>query len=139
MPTHILPTIAEIEELTAFMPLLYADGFVPVKAWRGGTQNDQGVMTLPYPEYDDFVIAFFSVAANECWLDYGYNPEHAWKMLQDDHFIRKATLAEIKTMLTYCVRGERFSDGHWEQMIAGGHIRKLLNRLSVLGNEMLYN
>ena len=37
---------------------------------------------------------------------------------------------QIKTMLTYCVRGERFGDGHWAAMIEGGHVRRLLERLT---------
>jgi hypothetical protein len=32
-------------------------------------------------------------------------------------------------MLTYCVRGERFSEGHWGAMIEQGHVRRLLERL----------
>ena len=32
-------------------------------------------------------------------------------------------------MLTFCVRGERFCDGHWAAMIEGGQVRRLLERL----------
>ena len=53
-------------------------------------------------------------------------------MLQDDAFVRRATLAEIKTMLTYCVRGERFSDGHWAAVLKSGRIVAILKRLRVL-------
>jgi hypothetical protein len=35
-------------------------------------------------------------------------------------------------MLTYCVRGERFSDGHWGAMIEAGYVRRLLERLAEL-------
>jgi hypothetical protein len=45
--------------------------------------------------------------------------------------------AEIKTMLTFCLRGERFADGHWGEMIEAGHIRRLLERLLVIRSEML--
>ena len=51
-------------------------------------------------------------------------------------FIQRATLAEIKTMLTYCVRGERFGDGHWAAMLESGKIVALLNRLRVLRDEV---
>jgi hypothetical protein len=57
-------------------------------------------------------------------------------MLQDDALIQRATLAEVKTMLTYCVRGERFSDGHWAAMLESGRIVALLKRLHVLRKEM---
>ncbi|MFP4350908.1 MAG: DUF6508 domain-containing protein [Desulfococcaceae bacterium] len=35
-------------------------------------------------------------------------------------------------MLTYYVRGERFSKGFWGEMIEGGYIRRLLERLDDL-------
>ena len=53
-------------------------------------------------------------------------------MLQDDAIIQRATLAEIVTMLTYCVRGERFGDGHWAAMLESGRIVALLKRLRAL-------
>jgi hypothetical protein len=49
--------------------------------------------------------------------------------------VRNATLDQIKTMLTYCVRGERVCDGHWCAMIEGGHVRRLLERLAELRAE----
>ena len=39
-------------------------------------------------------------------MDFDYVPAEAGRM-QDDHaLVRRASLDEIKTMLTYCVRGE---------------------------------
>ena len=38
-------------------------------------------------------------------------------------------------MLTFCVRGERFSDGHWAEMIEKGYIRQLLEQLNVIKAE----
>ncbi len=124
-----LPTMAEIDELLAFLPLLYAEGFQPVKRWMGGDRDSNGYIVMPHPEYDEVVDEFFKVAAKECWLDFEYIPEEAYRMLKDEVAIKAADLAEIKTMLTFCVRGERFSDGHWEEMIEDGYIRCLLERL----------
>ena len=129
-----LPTLQEIETLTSFLPRLYAAGFSPVLRWYGGKQND-GAFTLPYPDYDPLVREFFSVAANECWRDYDYNPEQGYQMLKDENFVKTASLAQIKSMLTFCVRGERFSDGHWEEMIEKGYIRRLLERLNEIKAE----
>jgi len=44
----------------------------------------------------------------------------------DDMPLKAAALSQIKTMLTYCVRGERFSEGFWGEMIERGYIRQLL-------------
>ncbi|RME73290.1 MAG: hypothetical protein D6784_12140 [Chloroflexi bacterium] len=123
------PTSQEIEELVSFLPRLYAAGFSPIKQWHGGPQEG----TMPYPEYEAVVEAFFRAAGKECWIDYSYDPAEAGRMLRDEAFIKTANLEQIKTMLTYCVRGERFSDGHWGAMIEGGYIRRLLLRLAELG------
>jgi hypothetical protein len=39
-------------------------------------------------------------------------------------------------MLTFCVRGERFSDGHCGEMIEKGYIRRLLERLNKIKIEL---
>ncbi len=131
-----LPTFQEIEALTSFLPRLYADGFSPVTSWEGGKQKD-GTFTLPYPNYHKIVNEFFYAVASEGWLDYEYNPEQAYQMLKDENLIKTASLSQIKTMLTFCSRGERFSDGHWAQMIEEGHIRRLLERLNEIKAEQL--
>jgi Family of unknown function (DUF6508) len=126
------PTSQELEELVSFLPRLYAEGFTPIKRWGGGTIDQDGVLTMPWPEYDKVVEDFFRVASSACWSDYDYRPEEAGRMLQNDDVIRTADLDQIKTMLTYCVRGERFCDGHWGAMIEGGYVRRLLQRLAEL-------
>ena len=132
-----LPTFQEIEELTAFLPRLYAEGFVPIESWSGGEKQKDGSVTLPYPSYNPVVEEFFRCAGRECWLDYGYKPEQAGQMMRDENLIKAASLPQIKTMLTFCLRGERFSDGHWGAMIEQGYIRRLLERLNEIKTEPL--
>lgn len=129
MKQNPLPTLQEIEELTAFLPKLYADGFLPIENWGGGKQQD-GSIQFPYPIYNPIVTEFFGLVSAECWSDYGYDPTKAGQMLKDEEFIKTASLEQIKTMLTFCVRGKRFSDGHWGAMIEQGNIRRLLERLN---------
>ena len=135
MQTFRQPTLQEIGALTAFLPHLYADGFSPIIKWEGGKQKD-GSFTLPYPQYNSVVQEFFHTVTNQCWIDYEYNPEQAYHMLKDENLIRAASLSQIKTMLTFCLRGERFSDGHWALMIEEGHIRRLLERLNEIKSEL---
>ena len=124
-----LPTHEEIETLTSYLPRLYAEGFSPVESWGGGKMND-GSMTLPYPNYHPLVHEFFGHVASDGWLDYEYNPEQANRMLRDENTVKTASLEQIQTMLTFCLRGERFADGHWGEMIEKGYIRQLLERLN---------
>ena len=136
MKTTRLPTLEEIEELTGFLTRLYAEGFSPIVSWDGGEGKD-GSFSLPYPNYHSTVEEFFHTVAGEGWLDYEYNPEQAYQMLKDENAIKTASLAQIKTMLTFCVRGERFSDGHWGEMIEKGYIGRLLERLNEIKSGLL--
>ena len=77
----------------------------------------------------------FTVLFPGGWLDYEYNPEQAYQMLRDENLVKTASLSQIKTMLTFCVRGERFSDGYWAAMIEKGYIRRLLERLNEIKSE----
>ena len=127
------PTLEEIEELVSFLPILYAKGFTPIKKWHIESQN--GFSSFPWPEYDDAVEKFFLLASKECWRDYNYLSKNALRMLEDEDIIKNADIDKIKTMLTFCVRGERFCDGHWAAMIEKGYILRLLQRLSELKSK----
>lgn len=132
-----LPTPEQIEALTSFLPRLYAEGFSPIVSWSGGEKRSDGSYTVPYPNYSPVVEDFFRALSGGGWLDAGYSPEQAGQMLDDENRIKTALLDQIKTMLTYCVRGERFSDGHWGQMIEKGYVRRLLERLEAIKSEPL--
>lgn len=129
------PTREQIEALTAFLPRLYAEGFSPIVSWSGGEKQSDGSITLPYPNYNPLVEEFFHRVSSDGWLDHGYDPEQAARMLQDAALLKTASLDQIKTMLTFCVRGERFSEGHWAEMIENGSVRKLLQRLEEIKIE----
>ena len=113
------PTPKQIAELVAFLPQLYGPGF---KAIPDDTAQ-------PWPQYHPVVEEFFRVAGQEQWRDAQYQPTETGRMLQNSSLVKTASLEQVKTMLTYCVRGERFSDGHWSNMIEQGHVRRLLERL----------
>jgi hypothetical protein len=127
-----LPSRREIDELIAFLPRLTADGFSPVREWSGGEKQADGAYVMPWPVYDKVVKELFEAAGQDCWMDFDYVPEEAGRMLEDRALVRQASLAQVRTMLTYCVRGERFCDGHWGAMIEQGHVRRLLERLAEL-------
>jgi hypothetical protein len=121
----------------AFLPALQVPGRSFVERWAGGEDTGDGAITTPFPVYPEDVLQFYHLAGQPCWSDYGYNPREAAEMLADDARVSSATLDEIRTMLTYCVRGERFCDGHWAAMLETGRISALLRRLRQLRNTML--
>lgn len=121
-----------IGELLRFLPLFAGPSTGSAAAWGGGERDQDGVLTMPFPIYRPAVTEFFELAGQPCWSDYDYEPSAAGELVRSDEAIATASLAQIKTMLTFCVRGERFCDGHWQAMIEEGRIAAILGRLRQL-------
>ena len=62
-------------------------------------------------------------------------PEDVEKLVESEEAIKAATLPQMRAMLTYVLRGERFSDGWWGRMIEGGYVRRVLERIAALDVE----
>jgi hypothetical protein len=137
VPVEESITRARIDELLQFLPRFEAPDRAFIQRWAGGKEGPDGPMTMPYPVYAEDVQAFFRLAGQPWWSDYDYHPARAREMLEDDAFVARATLAEVKTMLTYCVRGERFGDGFWAAMLEQGRVVALLRRLAVLRDTVV--
>jgi hypothetical protein len=126
----------KMDELLRFLPVFEIPNRQYVKDWGGGETTALGAITVPYPIYCDDVLEFYTLAGQTHWSDFDYNPREAYDMLSDDECISTASLDELRTMLTYCVRGERFADGHWAHMLESGRIVALLRRLAALRNKV---
>ena len=59
------PSMDEMDELVAFLPKLYAEGFDPVKRMSTLTKGEDGVLSLSPPEYDPVVQQLMQVASRE--------------------------------------------------------------------------
>ena len=125
-----------MDELLEFLPIFEHPNEAWIEDVRGGEGLPDGVTTTRYPEYREAVVDFFMRAGQPWWSDTGYSPAEAGRMIADDHRIARASLSEIRTMLTYCVRGERFADGHWDRMLRDGRVLALLRRLRELRNRI---
>jgi hypothetical protein len=118
----------KIDELLRFLDIFDKADWKSIIKWHGGPQPDDSIQ-FPYPEYRLEVIDFFQLAGQPFWSDYDYNPTKSRKWIEDPSFIKTASFQQIKTLLTYCVRGERFCDGHWSAMLEKGIITAILKRL----------
>ena len=131
------PTIKDIQELVAFLPKLYDDGFEPITDWIGGEKDKDGVYTLPYPEYNKIVHDFIDlIQAQDCWMDYKYISTIEKMDFKENSDIASASMQEIQALITRFLRGERFCDGFWGSMIKEGYVRLLLERLSIIEQEL---
>jgi len=128
------PTSKEFLELISYLPKLYRMGFKPIKEWKGGEKDENGVIMMPWPKYDLVVTEFIKLVSKDCWSDHSSNYEETFKMIEDNKSIETADLTQIKQMLTYCVRGEKFCNGHWATVIKKGYLARLIQRLDKLNN-----
>lgn len=120
-------TKEDIDELLAYVPLLEAWNKPYEPKWEKNI-----------PVYPELVFKFYRLLMQPQWQDHEYEPRQVWEMMQDEEAIAQADLAEVISMLTFCQRGERFSDGHWGKMLERGYIRAILNRLEGLRQKMEY-
>jgi hypothetical protein len=130
------PTPQEIDQLLQFLPLLEMPGRSYVRAASGDETTLEQASSVPYPEYCEDVLAFFWQAGQPCWSDFEYEPREAWALLGDDRHIDTCSLNELGTLLTACVRSERFSDGAWLSLLESGRIVAILKRLAVLRDAL---
>lgn len=131
----INPTQEDFEEIIAFYPVLNRRDFDPIIEWKGGEKIEDNVNFMRWPIYDPVVKDFFDVASKECWNDYNFNQYHMGRMIESEVVVKCADLSQIKQMLSYCVRGDKFiSEGHMGNMIKEGHVARLLKRLEKLKN-----
>lgn len=125
----------DIDALLEFLPRFEKPGRMFAR-WGDVEKNADGSISLPFPIYDDDVEDFFRLLGQHGWIDYNYKPEEAGPMLADEDFIRRASLEQVRSMLTCCLRSERFGDGNWESLLAGGQIVALLRRLEAIRERM---
>ncbi len=119
-------TKANIDELIRFLPEFERPGRRFTEKWD--SESKDGAVELPYPVYSPDVTEFFAFASQEWWCDFNYVPATAGEMIENDEIIRTATIDQLKTLLTYCVRGERFCDGHWATVLETGRVQAILRR-----------
>lgn len=87
----------QIDDLLRFLPTLGAAGPSTVVE-----TNEHA----PYPTYTAEVREFFRIAGMPWWSSW-YGLQETRAMVRNDEAIQSATLDEIRSMQTFCVRGER--------------------------------
>lgn len=124
LPYEPVPGPEEIDELLSYLPRLYPDGAaIETHIYKEGEY---------WPTYFEVVNDFFKAVAKACWCDLNYPNHRPYDKLASPEYIAQANMADIQTLLTYCIRGERFGDGHHAQMIKEGYILRILTRLAQL-------
>ena len=93
--------------------------------WGGGEIMDNGARQWPYPIYPDGIFKSFSILESD--KNYVENYEQCKTVLPSEMNVQ-----QIRTMLTYMSRGERFCDGFISRYLGNKTLLKLLLRLDDL-------
>ena len=96
-------TKKEIKKLTDFLPLLYDENIELSKSPKKGTTDLSGGFYVYHPT----VNTFFELASQEHWKDYQYVDNFSEEMIGPGK-IEEASINQLKTILTWCDRTERF-------------------------------
>lgn len=122
------------EKLLALLPVMEAEGYEAAPSWGGGEQDD-GTLQMPYPNYTDEIGRFIELAHAESLLDRQYVNKNIGEWFERPGYVERASFSEVKSMLTFMVRGERFCDGHIASLFEQGHVVRVLRRLRELAIE----
>lgn len=123
-----------IDELLRFLPIFDEPDHKKLHA-RVYAPSDPNRSREAGPAYTGEAEGLMRLLAREPWPDRDYLPEQAEEMIQDDRVIATATLVQVRTMLTYAHRIERFCEGGWGRMLMKGRVTALLKRLRDLRDE----
>lgn len=105
-------------------------------SWETPAQDSPGTITLGYPTYDDKFEQFIKDTYEHDLLEpnyMNYLGENVERYTGTQ--IKDADLNVTKSLLTYFVRGERFSEGTWAKAIDNRIFLHCLYRLKELLNE----
>ena len=122
----------KIKELTDFLGLLYDENIELSKPYPNADMSD--MISGTFYKYHPSVLTFFELVSQEHWKDYKYVDNFSEEMVGPGK-IEEASINQLKTILTWCDRTERFFEGHWEYVIKIDVIKRVLNRLIQLNNN----
>ncbi|WP_145140809.1 DUF6508 domain-containing protein [Paenibacillus sp. Y412MC10] len=101
--------------------------------WTGGTQSEEGVITMPYPVYDAGVQRFIAAVSGSGLMmkDYLQQLEKGDALAPEaiSGLEMPRDMELLRAALTYFVRQERFCGGLWEKAIREGIFLSILYKL----------
>lgn len=121
------------ERLVAFIPEIEALDSEQVTIWpeQDPVYDEQGRrhITINYryhPGVDRLLDAMIPMA------DHPYDKDLCERLVRNEGALAGASLAEIRQVMTWMVRGERFCWGHFGDVVSDGTALRVLRRLEKL-------
>lgn len=130
----IEPNKQDVLQLIGFLPTFKQVGYEPLLGWDHNDSDDKTTY-FPTPIYAPEVTSFFEILLEPKWCDFNYDPSVAGTRSHDPEYIKIANLHQLKSLLTFCTRAERFCDGAWASAILDGRIVAILERMLQLSDQ----
>lgn len=125
-----------IDEVVSFIPVLKAMPKQDIARWPEIQKRPGNVVVVALePEYHANVVALRQCFTKNHFVqpfDWGHWQPTALKLFEEPDRLSKATLETCIKLITLHVRNDRFSGGHFGEMVSCGHIGAILKRLSQL-------
>lgn len=130
---HQEPTAADLTAVAELFADIERIAALPIE-YGGGKQPD-GSIQMPFvvlaPEAQRLVRAIYDHHVIVFNFDWSSWQDEAQRFLDPD-VVHRASLDDVRRLLTLHVRQDRFVEGHFAEMVASGHIAALLRRLGAL-------
>ena len=85
-----------------------------------------------YPDYPKAISKFMLSLSQGKWKNANYQPAEIITLIES---LDVADMLDCRSILTACSRGERFSDGHWKNVLNGNLIDRVIGRAKTLTQE----
>ncbi len=124
-----------VEAVLSYRRNLEHHAVAPIKEWIIETNPDTGVSNFPYARYQAEVYNFFTALGEflDLWTPLATDYQETASRFQRDHdAIGTAGPDEVKALVTWVFRGERFCEGFWGEQLRDGLVTALLDRLYAL-------
>jgi hypothetical protein len=129
----------DLAALAAFLPLFRDEGFVAGRI-KGGNRNADGVVSMPYADYTAEVGRFLETAYGNGWIiSFNWSEwsrsDEARQLLRSEDGIERASLDQLRRLVTCILRQDRFVEGTLLRAFEDGIIPRIVERAAVLLDE----
>jgi hypothetical protein len=122
-----------IAALVRFLPTLESPDF-SAGAWRGGEEDADGVIQMPWFELSDDAQAFVGELGRHGWIVvFGWRAweDDARELIEGDG-LATADVETIRRLFTLLVRSDRFVEGQLAWAFESGLMTRVVQRLEAL-------
>jgi hypothetical protein len=122
-----------IDALVRFLPGLASPGF-SAGTWRGGEEDADGVIHMPWFELSDDARAFVAELGRGGWVyafDWRAWEDEARRLMEPDG-LEHADVEDLRRLFTTLVRSDRFVEGQLAWAFESGLVVRILRRLCEL-------